>query len=43
MIKARNDWIAQGHPWKGDIKGKPADWDLEAQLRESLPVMRSPR
>ena len=39
LIRARNDWIAQGYPWKGDAKDKPADWDPEAQLRESLPVL----
>ncbi|MFF7213284.1 hypothetical protein ACFZAU_22530 [Streptomyces sp. NPDC008238] len=39
MIMARNDWIARGYPWKGDAKDKPADWDPEAQLRKSLPVL----
>ncbi|MFF3559396.1 hypothetical protein ACFYXS_05070 [Streptomyces sp. NPDC002574] len=43
MSRARDDWIAQGYPWKGDARDKPAYWDPEKQLRESLPLTRPVR
>lgn len=35
-IKRREEWVAEGMPWRGSLKFKPKDWDPIAQLKRLL-------